>query len=141
MTRAFLALIGRDKPASVINITGGIITVVMPAASAYTLSKLALTHLQQFVAAEYPRVTAVAVHPGVVKTDMTLPQFERFAVDPPALVGGFAVWAATDAARFLNGRFVDAHWSVDELVARRDEIAGQGQLLTGLKAKLGRDNL
>jgi NAD(P)-dependent dehydrogenase (short-subunit alcohol dehydrogenase family) len=114
----------------------------MPGTSAYAVSKLAATHLQQFVAAEYPRVTAVAVHPGVLLTDMSAGSaFERFAIDPPALVGGFAVWLTTDAARFLNGRYLDAHWDVDELLARREEIETQGKLLTGLNVKLGRDHI
>jgi NAD(P)-dependent dehydrogenase (short-subunit alcohol dehydrogenase family) len=109
--------------------------------SAYSVSKLAVSHLQQFVAAEYPRVTAVSLHPGIVQTDMTAEAFRPFATDPPKLVGGVAVWLTTDAARFLTGRYVDAHWSVDELVARRDEIEGQGKLLTGLNVKLGKENI
>ncbi len=115
---------------------------MLPSASAYCLSKLAGAHLQQFVAAEYLCVTAVSVHPGVVLTDMAANSpFKPFATDPPELVGGFAVWLTTDAARFLNGRYTDAHWSVDELVARRDEIVGEGKLLTGLNVKLGKDYL
>jgi len=31
------------------------------------------------------------------------------------LPGHFAVWAASDEARFLHGRWVAAHWDVDKL--------------------------
>ncbi len=63
----------------------------------------------------------------------------RFAIDPPKLAGGVAVWLTTEAARFLSGRYVDVHWSVDELVQRRDELVQQAKLLTGLNMRLGED--
>ncbi len=139
MTRGFLALVGRDKRATIVTITSGAAVSVFPTLSAYSMSKLAVTHMQQFVAAEYPSVTAVSVHPGICKTDMVTPEFVPFANDPPELVGGMAVWFTTDAARFLSGRYLDTHWSVDELVARQDEIVGEGKLLTGLNVKLGKE--
>lgn len=46
-----------------------------------------------------------------------------------SLPADFLVWAASDEAAFLRGRFVFAAWDVDELKARKDEIAS-GQELT-----------
>ncbi len=43
-------------------------------------------------------------------------------------MGGTGVWLATDAARFLTGRFVSANWSVDDLVKRKDEILAGNDL-------------
>ncbi len=111
----------------------------MPSLSAYSLKKLAITYLQQFVAAECPDVCGVALHPGNVRTAMTPMGVEHLAVDPPALAGGVAVWLATDASPFMSRRYVDAHWSVDELMARRAEIEEQDKPLTGLNTKLGLD--
>jgi len=31
------------------------------------------------------------------------------------LPADFAVWVATDEAKFLHGRWVDVHWDIDEL--------------------------
>lgn len=31
------------------------------------------------------------------------------------LPADFGVWAATDEAKFLHGRWVDAHWDIDEV--------------------------
>lgn len=44
----------------------------------------------------------------------------------------FAVWAASKEAEFLNQKFVFAAWDVDELKARKDEIAQSPELLLGL---------
>ena len=52
--------------------------------------------------------------------------FMKFALDTPELVGGIGVWLATDAARFLTGRFVSANWSVDDLMAMKEKIS-EGQ--------------
>lgn len=139
VTKHFLQLVGKSKPATVININSGGAVTVTPGMSGYSISKLAMTHMVPFVAAEFPLVTAVAASPGVVMTDMTMDAFKRFAKDTPQLIGGFSVWLATDKAKFLNGRYVCANWSVDELVQRKEEIVKDGKLLTGLNTRLGKD--
>ena len=139
MTRGFLQLVGHSKPATVININSGAAVSVQPGTSGYGISKLAMTHMAPFIAAEFPNVSAVAASPGVVMTDMTFDSFKHFAKDTPQLIGGFSVWLATDKARFLSGRYVCANWSVDELVQRKDEIVNEGKLLTGLNTRLGKD--
>ncbi|KAL4942564.1 hypothetical protein BDV06DRAFT_222085 [Aspergillus oleicola] len=100
--------------------------------SGYTISKIAVLKLIEYIAAENPSVFAAALHPGVVDTDIlrqggadpaTLP------VDSVDLPANFAVWLASKEASFLNGRLVWANWDVDELKARADEIQS-GLLLT-----------
>ncbi|KAF2664020.1 hypothetical protein BT63DRAFT_429554 [Microthyrium microscopicum] len=93
--------------------------------------------LTAFVAAENPNVAAFALHPGVVPTDMLVDSFKKFALDKPELVGGTATWLATDQARFLTGRFINSNWSVDDLLARKDEIGGGDQLKIALQGKFG----
>jgi hypothetical protein len=42
------------------------------------------------------------------------------------------VWAASDEAKFLNGKTVWANWDVEELKAERDSIVGSGKFTLGL---------
>ena len=65
--------------------------------------------------------------------------FARFALDTPELVGGIGVWLATDAARFLTGRFVSANWSVDDLMAMKEKIVGGNDLKFVYQGTLGLD--
>ena len=55
MTKGFLRLIGSDKAATIVNISTGAAVGVAPGMPGYAISKLAITHLQQFVAAEHPQ--------------------------------------------------------------------------------------
>jgi NAD(P)-dependent dehydrogenase (short-subunit alcohol dehydrogenase family) len=104
------------------------------------MSKLAAFELMTYVAAENPNIVAVALHPGVVNTEMTIDSFKRFALDTPELVGGMGVWLAawegTDIG-FLSGRFVSANWDVDDLVARKEEIVKGNLLKMDINAQLG----
>lgn len=70
-------------------------------------------------------------------TDMTLDAFKRFALDTPELVGGVGVWLATDNAAFLNGKYISANWSIEELLERKEEILSGGLLSVALVGKLG----
>lgn len=93
-----------------------------------------------YVAAENPNVVATALHPGVVDTEMTKESFKRFAHDTPELVGGVGVWLAGwegPDRSFLSGRFVDANWDVEDLVARKEDISEKQLLKMNLDATLG----
>lgn len=94
--------------------------------SAYCAAKAALTHLTAVVAAESPKVTAVAVRPGVIDTAMqsqireegwkVMPP-ERFAyfkrlkaegrLEPPAVPAGAVAWLALHAKREWSGQFME----------------------------------
>jgi len=50
--------------------------------------------------------------------------------DDVELAGNFCVWACSEAARFLKGRFVHVNWDVNELVAMREDIEDRETLLT-----------
>lgn len=115
----------------------GAITII-PAVSSYNMSKITVNQLSAFVSAENPNVSAVAVHPGIVKTDMVIRMFERFAKDSPALVGGLAVWLSTEKAEFLRGKYVESYWSVDDLIAKKEDIVKGGELSLVLKGNFGK---
>ncbi|KAB2574382.1 Short-chain dehydrogenase/reductase SDR [Lasiodiplodia theobromae] len=76
-------------------------------------------------------VRAHALHPGALLTpagvDIGFTE-QMFPWDDPSLPGGFATWLASDAGRFLRGRFVHATWDVDELVGMRGRFEEDADL-------------
>lgn len=112
----------------IINISSMGSTVVVPGASSYQISKLALNRLTEFVAAEYgdKGINCVAVNPGGVRTELTkgMPeQFKARLTNTPELCAGFVVWlTAGEHGAWLGGRYVSATWDVEALVAKREEI-------------------
>ncbi|KAK0123957.1 hypothetical protein ONS95_008945 [Cadophora gregata] len=138
ITQGFLQLLGKEKKGSVINLTTGAAVSIFPGMSSYSISKLIPVQLAAYVAAENPNVTAVALHPGTVHTDMTLDSFVRFSIDTPELVGGIGVWLATEKAAFMTGKYVSANWDVEELTKRKDEITG-GKLSVALVGDFGQE--
>jgi NAD(P)-dependent dehydrogenase (short-subunit alcohol dehydrogenase family) len=119
-----------------VTLTSGVAFDRFPALSAYGMSKLAVLDLMTYVALENPNVFAVALHPGIVDTDMIKDAFKPFALDTPELVGGVGVWLAgwegADRA-FLNGRYVSSNWDVEDLVMKGKEIEKDGLLKMDLK--------
>ncbi|KAH7233454.1 hypothetical protein BKA59DRAFT_560243 [Fusarium tricinctum] len=85
----------------------------------YSLTKSAGTMMMQHIAMTVPssEMQVISLEPGLHYTE----SFERFADensfqwDDIKLPGDFAVWAASEEAEFLHGRFVWAKWDVDEL--------------------------
>lgn len=120
--------------------TGGAISI-NAGLSSYAISKLGSLQMMAYVAAENPKVSAFALNPGIVMTDMTMDAFKRFALDTPELVGGTGVWLATGKAEFLSGRYISANWSVEELEQRKFEIVSEGELTMQFCGKLGRSSL
>ncbi|KAJ4308666.1 hypothetical protein N0V94_009257 [Neodidymelliopsis sp. IMI 364377] len=141
VTQQFLkALPSPDTPAKIVTLTSGTAYFVIPNGSAYGLSKLGVLQLMAYITAENPNVVAVALHPGIVETAMTLDMFKKFALDTPELVGGVGAWLAGwegPDRSFLNGRFVSANWDVENLVERKDEIVEKDLLKMALNAKMG----
>lgn len=87
VTQGFLKHLGKEKKGTVGSLTTEAAVSIFPRISSYSISKLIHIQLAAYVAAENPNVTSVALHPGTVKTDMTLDSFVRFSVDTPELVG------------------------------------------------------
>jgi NAD(P)-dependent dehydrogenase (short-subunit alcohol dehydrogenase family) len=139
VTQQFLQLNGQEKKAIIITVASAAALNATPGLSSYSLSKLVQIQLQRFVTAENPNITAVSLHPGIVKTRMTPPAFAPFAKDTFELVGGAAVWLASKQADFMNGRYFSVNWSVDEILQRKDEIMSQGLLQIWLQGKFGAD--
>jgi NAD(P)-dependent dehydrogenase (short-subunit alcohol dehydrogenase family) len=113
----------------------------MPFMAGYVTSKLATVQLNANIAAAYPSINAVNIHPGLIETEMLKEPFKRFNMDDPSLTGGTLAWLAADheRSRFLSGRTIHANWDVEGLVARRDEIVKENLLTIGLQGKFGKD--
>lgn len=98
-----------------------------PALSSYIASKTALARVLELAAFDVPASTArfVSINPGAVKTAMyyksRLDGVADIPSTDPRLAAEFIVWAASEEAAFLNGRFVWVSWDVDEFVAKRGD--------------------
>jgi len=129
---------GPDTPAAIVNVSSWQAFYVVPPLGAYFMSKFVLDNLATYVAAEYPNVTAVSMHPGLVPTDMLREPFRSlFNQDSPELVGGTAVWLCQKKAKFLSGRFISVNWNVEDLLSREDEIVRDDLLKLSLKGQFG----
>ncbi|KAI1804079.1 putative short-chain dehydrogenase [Daldinia bambusicola] len=105
--------------------------------SGYAASKLAAVKVMEYFGAENPGLRVVSVHPGVVtETEGGRKMVEESGMEWPGddinLPAHFLVWAASKEAEFLKNKFVFAAWDVDELKARKDEIAQSPELIIGL---------
>lgn len=49
------------------------------------------------------------------------------------------MWIATDAAKFLSGRFISANWDMDDLAKRKEEILAGNDLKMVYQGKFGLD--
>jgi len=136
VTKYFLQLLN-EKPTTVINLTSWAGLLIMSGGSAYTISKLAIIQLTAYIAAENPNVSAIALHPGLVETDMLSGALAHFDHDSPELAGSIAAWLASDEAKFMSGRYTNANWDVEEFTARRDEIVKEDLLKIFLSGKFG----
>lgn len=140
MTQAFLKLLPESAPARIVTLTTAAAYHVFPNLSSYGLSKLVVLELMDYVRAENPNVVAVAVHPGIVATDMLKDAFAPFAHDTPQLVAGLGTWLAAwegGDREFLSGRYLSANWDVEELVQRKEEIVQQDLLKISLTGNFG----
>ena len=118
--------------------------------SSYYVSKLALTKLVEYIAAENPEIQVLAFHPGSVGTDMNkksgytlLPLDDgetsiakvwcltradfRCAVKLPA---HFAVWAVSKEAAPFNGRYISCNWDVTELLGIKEQFGPKSPFQT-----------
>lgn len=116
----------RDSRGRIVNISSGAARKAIPGWSAYCTSKAAVTHLTAVVAAEEPRITAVALRPGVVDTDMQAlirregpgvmdPEQARYfeslkqdgRLEPPWVPARAVAWLALHAPAEWSGRFLE----------------------------------
>jgi NAD(P)-dependent dehydrogenase (short-subunit alcohol dehydrogenase family) len=127
VTRAFLPLLLKGGEKTIVNIgsLGGLVS--MPGASAYQGTKFALLRFTEHLVSEYGKqgLLAFTIHPGGVKTELAtgLPKYmHKRLLDTPELCGDSVAWITQKRQEWLNGRFYNVTWDVDELFAKKDEI-------------------
>ena len=116
----------RKQKGRVVNVSSGAANLVLETVSAYCAGKAALNHFTQVLAAEETTLTALAVRPGVVDTEMqavlrregskamTASQVayyhqlkDRGALEPPEIPARSIAWLALYAPPEFSGRFLD----------------------------------
>ncbi|KAJ3982295.1 short-chain dehydrogenase/reductase [Lentinula detonsa] len=104
--------------------TAGIQMIPAPNQTPYTTSKAAITALVGRIADEHPveDIQIISYHPGVLYSEGASKFVDKSLLkwDEMALPADYAVWAASPEASWLHGKFVWAHWDVDELKADKD---------------------
>ncbi|KAH7071744.1 putative oxidoreductase ucpA [Paraphoma chrysanthemicola] len=138
LIHAFLPLLTATAAAHkhvvhVLNISSLGAHVLIPGASAYQTSKLALLRLGEFVHAEYgdKGVNVVGVNPGGVLTRLSEREeiLRPYLIDTPELCGGFVVWLTAEPRMWLGGRYVSATWDVDVLEGMKEDIVNEDKLV------------
>jgi hypothetical protein len=93
---------------------------------------MARGHLISFLQAENLSIRVVSFHPGVLDTEMGAKSGLPVSRDDMSLPTGFAVWLTSPAADWVGGRFLWAHWDVEELERMKEGILERGELMWGL---------
>lgn len=144
-TKAFLKRTGTSPSASttIINVSSLAAMVNPPGQGSYSTAKLAIIRFTSFLNSEYPDITSISMHPGIVPTDMGLsvPYLAPVMKDTHELCGGAAVWLSSGDKSYLCGRWVSVNWDVEELEGRKDEIKDENLLMIMLRGKLGGPNV
>ncbi|KAK6411884.1 hypothetical protein LTR95_018039 [Oleoguttula sp. CCFEE 5521] len=137
---AFLARPAKAERTIIHVSTGGAYMSGMGTAG-YGASKLAMSKLISDIhiealphAGTAQGVRAFTFHPAVAFTQMAADVFglgkDDLEWDDPNLPGQFVVWLASPEADFVRGRFLWAHWDVEELRAKKEIIETNPNLLT-----------
>ncbi|KAF5343055.1 hypothetical protein D9758_011131 [Tetrapyrgos nigripes] len=89
----------------------------MPFASAYVLSKHAVNRLVEYIKAEHPTVKTFSLNPGAIKTDMAdnNPEAAPWLIDTLQLPAATSLRITSGSEDWLNGRYVNANWNLDEV--------------------------
>ncbi|VDB92213.1 unnamed protein product [Peniophora sp. CBMAI 1063] len=108
-----------------------------PFGSDYIISKHALNRLVELLAVEYPDIKSYSVQPGAIPTEMNIAAQKASGIafphdDTVENAAAFYLWLTGRNAEFLSGRYVDATWDVEEVLAKKEEIVRDHLLVTKL---------
>lgn len=126
----YLQTFGQDVAGTFITLTSGIAGLTIPGGSSYSIAKLALVRLMEYLDLESPNLKAFCLDPGVVRGIAKLPAFQPFAHDTTDLLGAFQIWLASGKADGCRGGYVHVTWDVEELEKYGDVIRKKALLKT-----------
>lgn len=117
----------KDGDKTIINTSSIGAHVIMPGASSYQVTKLALLRLGEFIQAEYAdqNILCYAIHPGGVVTELAsrMPESSKHLLsDKPRLAADTVAWLVNEKRDWLAGRYVSVTWDMKELLDKKDEI-------------------
>ncbi|KAK3334507.1 hypothetical protein B0H65DRAFT_75163 [Neurospora tetraspora] len=136
-TELFMKQGKKDRQKFLINISTASAHISHPeyspalaACSEYGFTKATAGLFFRYIAqqSDTERLQVVSFHPGTIYSEMWQGlgvEKNILPFDDISLPADFAVWAATKEARFIHGRFVWAHWDVDEMKAAYAERFGK----------------
>lgn len=129
VARAFIPLLLSSTKSlkTILNVSSIGAHAVMPGASSYQTTKLALLRLTEFICTDYvdQKLIALAIHPGAIMTEVAavLPEaFHPTLTDTPALAADAMVWLTAERREWLAGRYVSCTWDMEQLEEKREEI-------------------
>jgi NAD(P)-dependent dehydrogenase (short-subunit alcohol dehydrogenase family) len=136
VTKYFLPPLLRGGLKTIVNIGSVGQNFILPGASAYGISKLAVSRLAEFVDAEYTQqgILTYTVHPGAVLTHLGSRVPEELAkgkmTDTELLGADTVVFLTQERRNWLAGRYISATWTMSELLSREQEIVDGNKLKT-----------
>ncbi|KAF2161590.1 hypothetical protein M409DRAFT_58983 [Zasmidium cellare ATCC 36951] len=143
LIKAFLALPPRspDAERTILHTTTSGIQLTVPGMGLYNASKMAMTslvhHLHEEAQVQGQKVRVFTFHPAFGFTpgarDVLGLREGQFDYDDLTLPAHYAVWLCSPEADFLRGRYTWAHWDVEEMKEKREEILrGSEELKVGV---------
>ncbi|KAF2657955.1 NAD(P)-binding protein [Lophiostoma macrostomum CBS 122681] len=96
--------------------------LVTPGLSAYAISKLAAQRYIESLDAEYPKLGAFTIMPGVVPTDMSAAFPIPKVTDKAEQTGAWALYLASGRGDYLKGSMANVHWDPEEMEEYKEEI-------------------
>ncbi|RFU33726.1 hypothetical protein B7463_g2646, partial [Scytalidium lignicola] len=138
VTEAYVASLAKagSTGGTIIFISSQLAFETFPGGSSYSISKLALVKLSEFIHSEHPNIRVFSVHPGIIPTAMGK-AFGGAAKDTVELAAGMNLYLASPKADYLRGRYITANWDVDELEQHQSEIQEKGLFQVRLSADYG----
>lgn len=135
LTKAYLATpLPAAGTKTIINISSAAAQMRSPLRGGYGSSKAAITQMMQHFAFEQESddVRIFSFHPGAFFTSAVAEHYTEDAMiwDDINLPAHFARWLAGPESGFLSGRYLWAHWDVDELIALKDRLENHRSFLT-----------
>ena len=135
LTKAYLNMqLPTAGTKTVIHVTSAAGQMRSPLRAGYGPSKAAVTQMMQHFAFEQDSddVKVFSFHPGAFYTPGAAEHYTENAMpwEDINLPAHFARWLAGPESGFLSGRYLWAHWDVDELIALKDRLEKDKKFMT-----------
>lgn len=134
-SRSFLPILLNTKGGlkTIVNTSSVGAHFIMPGASGYQSTKLALLRQSEFIQEEYKDqgILCYSIHPGGVQTDLSnaMPSnMHGLLIDQPQLAADTVVFLTKDRREWLGGRYISVTWDMEEFLRKKDDIV-KGDLL------------